>query len=74
MDTAGQVFWAANSEVEMSVEKLVRECSGDEHPWKGNEGSRTGQGEQAGCDDTASAEASADLQGVLKMDDPSELS
>ena len=39
------VFWEADSEVEIEVQKSARECSWDQHWWKGRERSRIGQGE-----------------------------
>ena len=41
----------------MRMKKSVRECSGARHPWKGEEGSRTGQSKKSGWEDMASAEA-----------------
>lgn len=41
----------------MRMKKSVRECSGGRHPWKGEEGSRTGQRKKSGWEDMASEEA-----------------
>lgn len=46
-----------SSEVEMRMKKSVRECCGGRHPWKGEEGSRTGQRKKSGWEDMASVEA-----------------
>lgn len=41
----------------MRMKKSIRECSGPWHPWKEEEGSRTGQRKKSGWEDMASAEA-----------------
>lgn len=42
-DTTGWVFWEGDSEVKIEMPKSGRECSWDQHLWKGREGSRIGQ-------------------------------
>lgn len=58
--------------MKIEVPKSARECSWDQHLWKGREGSRIGQWGVKPMIQSP-PEVSAELQGVLKLDDPSEL-